>query len=57
MTNGESWKLPQHLQKQEVALEEALGNLRAAYRLAIHTEEQLKAALQNAEKILDENNY
>lgn len=55
MTNAESGKLPQHLQKQEVALEEALMNLRAAYKLAIHTEEQLKTALQNAEKILDEN--
>lgn len=56
MTHAEAGKLPQHLQKQEQVLEEALGNLRAAYRLAIHTEEQLKAALQNAERVLDENN-
>lgn len=57
MTNAEAGKLPEHLQKQEEKLSEALVNLRAAYDLAIRAEEQLKITLQSAEKVLDENNY
>lgn len=57
MTQAEAGKLPQHLQKQEDKLMEALTALRGAYDLAIRAEEQLKVTLQNAEKVLDENNY
>jgi len=56
MTNGDG-KLPLHLQKQEVKLEEALANLRAAYDIAIKAEEQLKNTLHNAKEVLDNNNY
>lgn len=57
MTSVEAGKLPEHLQKQEDRLIEALTNLRAAYTTAIRVEEQLKVTLLSAEKVLDENNY
>lgn len=57
MTREEAGKLPQHLQKQEDRLVEALANLRKAYDLAIQVGEQLKVTLQSVEKVLDENNH
>lgn len=57
MTSEEAGKLPQHLQKQEDKLVEALANLRKAYDLAIQVEEQLKVTLQSVERVLDENNH
>lgn len=57
MTSQEAGKLPQHLQEKERELNDALSNLRGAYREAIKADEQLKVTLQRAEKVLDENNY
>lgn len=53
----EQKELPLHLQRKEAMLGEALQNLRTAYDIAIGAEEQLKATLQNAKHLLDENNY